>query len=159
VIAIACGMMTGAGYAENTRAALIARGMDEMKTLADVFGGRRETVTGLAGAGDLTLTCSSQTSRNMSLGVQLGKGIPRDQCFDGKAVVVEGEVNSVSVMDLARRMKLEMPICESVYRILHQGADVRETFAEFWSRPIEGERRGLSISIDRPVAAAVEITQ
>ncbi|EDQ34113.2 Glycerol-3-phosphate dehydrogenase [Hoeflea phototrophica DFL-43] len=159
VIAIACGMMTGAGYAENTRAALIVRGMDEMKTLADVFGGRRETVTGLAGAGDLTLTCSSQTSRNMSLGVQLGRGIPREHCFDGKAVVVEGEVNSVSVMDLARRMKLEMPICECVYRILHQGADVKETFAEFWARPIEGERRGLSISIDRPVAAAVEITQ
>ena len=159
VIAIACGMMTGAGYAENTRAALIVRGMDEMKTLADVFGGRRETVTGLAGAGDLTLTCSSQTSRNMSLGVQLGKGIARDQCFDGKAVVVEGEVNSVSVMDLARRMNIRMPICESVYRILHQGADVRETFAELWSRPIEGERRGLSISIDHPIAMAAEAAE
>ena len=155
VIAIACGMMTGAGYAENTRAALIVRGMDEMKTLADVFGGRRETVTGLAGAGDLTLTCSSQTSRNMSLGVQLGKGIPRDQCFGGKPVVVEGEVNSVSVMDLARRMKLNMPICESVYKILHQGAGVRETFADFWARPIEGERRGLTISIDHPITLAL----
>ncbi|KGF66972.1 glycerol-3-phosphate dehydrogenase [Hoeflea sp. BAL378] len=152
VIAIACGMMTGAGYAENTRAALIVRGMDEMKTLADVFGGRRETVTGLAGAGDLTLTCSSQTSRNMSLGVQLGKGIPRSHCFDGKPVVVEGEVNSVSVMDLARRMNIRMPICESVFRILHRGADVRQTFAELWSRPIEGERRGLTISIDHPSA-------
>ncbi|WP_420407045.1 NAD(P)H-dependent glycerol-3-phosphate dehydrogenase [Hoeflea sp.] len=156
VIAIACGMMTGAGFAENTRAALIVRGMDEMKTLADVFGGRRETVTGLAGAGDLTLTCSSQTSRNMSLGVQLGEGIPRDKCFGGKPVVVEGEVNSVSVMDLARRMKLTMPICECVYRILHQGAGVRETFAQYWSRPIEGERRGLSISIDHPVTMDAE---
>ncbi|MEQ8306439.1 MAG: NAD(P)H-dependent glycerol-3-phosphate dehydrogenase [Hoeflea sp.] len=156
VIAIACGMMTGAGFAENTRAALIVRGMDEMKTLADVFGGRRETVTGLAGAGDLTLTCSSQTSRNMSLGVQLGKGIPRDQCFDGKPVVVEGEVNSVSVMDLARRMKLTMPICECVYRILHQGAEVKETFAQYWARPIEGERRGLSISIDHPISMDAE---
>jgi len=159
VIAIACGMITGAGYAENTRAALIVRGMDEMKTLADVLGGRRETVTGLAGAGDLILTCSSETSRNMSLGVQLGKGTPRDQCFDGKAVVVEGEVNSVSVMDLARRMKIKLPICESVFRILHQGADVRETFAEVWSRPIEGERRGLAISIDHPVAIAAEAIQ
>lgn len=159
VIAIACGMMTGAGYAENTRAALIVRGMDEMKTLADVFGGRRETVTGLAGAGDLTLTCSSQTSRNMSLGVQLGRGIPRQQCFDGKPVVVEGEVNSVSVMDLARRMNIRMPICESVYRILHQGADVRDTFTELWSRPIEGERRGLSISIDHPIAMAAEAAE
>ncbi|MDP2733533.1 MAG: glycerol-3-phosphate dehydrogenase, partial [Hoeflea sp.] len=159
VIAIACGMITGAGYAENTRAALIVRGMDEMKTLADVLGGRRETVTGLAGAGDLILTCSSETSRNMSLGVQLGKGTPREQCFEGKPVVVEGEVNSVSVMDLARRMKIKLPICESVFRILHQGADVRETFAEVWSRPIEGERRGLSISIDHPVAIAAEAIQ
>lgn len=159
VIAIACGMITGAGYAENTRAALIVRGMDEMKTLADVLGGRRETVTGLAGAGDLILTCSSETSRNMSLGVQLGKGIPRDQCFDGKPVVVEGEVNSVSVMDLARRMKIKLPICESVFRILHQGADVRQTFAEVWSRPIEGERRGLAITIDHPVAIAAEAIQ
>ncbi|MBU4527269.1 MAG: NAD(P)-dependent glycerol-3-phosphate dehydrogenase [Hoeflea sp.] len=159
VIAIACGMMTGAGYAENTRAALIVRGMDEMKTLADVFGGRRETVTGLAGAGDLTLTCSSQTSRNMSLGVQLGKGIARDRCFDGKPVVVEGEVNSVSVMDLARRMNIRMPICESVYQILHQGADVRQTFADLWSRPIEGERRGLAISINHPATVAVEAAQ
>ena len=159
VIAIACGMMTGAGFAENTRAALIVRGMDEMKTLADVFGGRRETVTGLAGAGDLTLTCSSQTSRNMSLGVQLGKGIAREQCFEGKAVVVEGEVNSISVMDLARRMNIHMPICESVYRILHQGADVKETFSDYWARPIQGERRGLSISIDHPVTMATEALQ
>jgi len=159
VIAIACGMITGAGYAENTRAALIVRGMDEMKTLADVLGGRRETVTGLAGAGDLILTCSSQTSRNMSLGVQLGKGMARDQCFDGKPVVVEGEVNSISVMDLARRMNIKLPICESVFRILHQGADVRETFADVWSQPIEGERRGLAISIDHPVAIAAEAIQ
>ncbi|MEP3439074.1 MAG: NAD(P)H-dependent glycerol-3-phosphate dehydrogenase [Hoeflea sp.] len=159
VIAIACGMITGAGYAENTRAALIVRGMDEMKTLADGLGGRRETVTGLAGAGDLILTCSSQTSRNMSLGVQLGKGIPREHCFDGKPVVVEGEVNSISVMDLARRMNIKLPICESVHRILHQGADVRETFGDVWSQPIEGERRGLAISIDHPVAMAAEAIQ
>lgn len=159
VIAIACGMITGAGYAENTRAALIVRGMDEMKTLADVLGGRRETVTGLAGAGDLILTCSSETSRNMSLGVQLGKGIPRKQCFEGKPVVVEGEVNAISVMDLARRLNIKLPICESVFRILHQGADVRETFADVWSQPIKGERRGLAISIDHPVAIAAEAIQ
>ena len=74
-------------------------------------------------------------------------------------MVVEGEVNSVSVMDLARRMNIRMPICESVYRILHQGADVRQTFAELWSRPIEGERRGLAISINHPATLAVEAAQ
>ncbi|WP_261395802.1 NAD(P)H-dependent glycerol-3-phosphate dehydrogenase [Salipiger bermudensis] len=147
VVAIACGMMTGAGFAENTRAALITRGMDEMKALAEALGGKRETVTGLAGAGDLTLTCSSTTSRNMSLGTQLGQGIPRDACFDGKPTVVEGEVNAVSVVDLARRVGVEMPICEAVHAILHEGAPLTETFQALWSRPIEGEPRALDITL------------
>lgn len=150
VIAIACGMMTGAGFAENTRAALIARGMDEMKTLAEALGGRRETITGLSGAGDLTLTCSSQTSRNMSLGIQLGSGLAREDCFEGRPVVVEGELNAKSVMDLARRMDIAMPICAAVYHVLHEGADLDATFAHLWSQPIVGEPRALDIVIDHP---------
>lgn len=150
VIAIGCGMMTGAGFAENTRAALITRGMDEMKVLAEALGGRRETVTGLAGAGDLTLTCSSQTSRNMSLGVQLGQGTPRKACFDGRAVVVEGEANAASIVDLARRLKVSMPICETVHAILHGGAELHQAFADLWTRPIEAEPRALDISLRNP---------
>ncbi|SLN53074.1 NAD(P)H-dependent glycerol-3-phosphate dehydrogenase [Roseisalinus antarcticus] len=110
IIAIACGLMTGAGFAENTRAALITRGLDEMKALAEALGGRRETVTGLSGIGDLALTCSSATSRNMALGQQLGEGLSRAQCFEGKPVVVEGELNAISVTDLARSLKVAMPI-------------------------------------------------
>ena len=92
----------GAGFAENTRAAPDLRGAStEMKLLAEALGGRRETVTGLAGAGDLTLTCSSTTSRNMSRRLQLGQGIPRADCFDGQAVVVEGEAMRAQVIDLA----------------------------------------------------------
>lgn len=158
VIAIACGMMTGAGFAENTRAALITRGMHEMKVLAEALGGRRETVTGLSGAGDLTLTCSSDTSRNMKLGLQLGQGLSRERCFDGKPVVVEGEVNAVSVIDLARRVNVSMPICEAVYQVLHKGKDLAETFARLWSRPIEGEPRTLEISIDHPIRDIVTET-
>jgi len=150
VIAIACGMMTGAGFAENTRAALITRGIDEMKTLAQALGGRRETVTGLSGAGDLTLTCSSQTSRNMSLGVQLGQGLARDACFEGRPVVVEGEVNAVSVIDLARRIGVRMPIAEAVHAVLHEGAPLGETFARLWSSPLEAEPNMLDIYIDHP---------
>ncbi|MFD1344542.1 NAD(P)H-dependent glycerol-3-phosphate dehydrogenase [Litorisediminicola beolgyonensis] len=153
VIAIACGMMTGAGFAENTRAALITRGMDEMKFLAEALGGRRETVTGLSGAGDLTLTCSSMTSRNMSLGVQLGEGTAREDCFDGKPVVVEGEVNAVSVVDLARRIGVRMPICEAVHAILHEGADLDLTFRQLWARPIEAEPRALELELAHPAAA------
>ncbi|WOI57364.1 NAD(P)H-dependent glycerol-3-phosphate dehydrogenase [Palleronia sp. LCG004] len=150
VIAIACGMMSGAGFAENTRAALITRGMDEMKTLAEVLGGRRETVTGLSGAGDLTLTCSSTTSRNMSLGTQLGQGLRREECFGGENVVVEGEVNSISVVDLAAQIGVTLPICEAVHAILHEGADLTQTFRDLWSRPIEGEPRTLGISLNHP---------
>ena len=151
VIAIACGMMTGAGFAKNTRAALITRGMDEMKQLAEALGGKRETVTGLSGAGDLTLTCSSDSSRNMSLGTQLGAGIPRDQCFDGRPVVVEGEHNAITVTDLARRLGVSMPICEAVRRVLHDDADLAGTFARMWSSPIESEPRAMmGLSFDHP---------
>ena len=150
VIAIACGMMTGAGFAENTRAALITRGMDEMKALATALGGQRETVTGLSGAGDLTLTCSSATSRNMSLGQQLGQGIARADCFEGRNVVVEGEANATSVIDLARRVGVSMPICETVHSILNGGAELRPAFHALWTRPIAGEPRALTISLVNP---------
>jgi glycerol-3-phosphate dehydrogenase (NAD(P)+) len=152
VIAIACGMMTGAGYAENTRAALITWGVDEMKSMAEALGGRRETVTGLAGTGDLTLTCSSPTSRNMSLGLQLGQGLPRHECFEGREVVVEGEVNAVSVVNLADMIGVEMPVCRAVHAILHEGADLRRTFADLWARPIVGEPRALDIEMAHPTA-------
>ncbi|MCA8884851.1 MAG: NAD(P)-dependent glycerol-3-phosphate dehydrogenase [Rhodobacteraceae bacterium] len=151
VIAIACGMMTGVGFAENTRAALIARGLEEMKTLTTALGGRRATVTGLAGTGDLTLTCSSQTSRNMSLGLQLGQGIARAECFDGRAVVAEGEHNAKSVHELCQRLGLNLPICETVYRILHEGADLRAAFAMLWSRPLEAEPLEMDIEIPHPM--------
>lgn len=150
VIAIACGMMTGAGFAENTRAALITRGLDEMKALAEAVGGRRETVTGLSGIGDLSLTCSSPTSRNMSLGQQLGQGIARAECFDGNPVVVEGEFNATTVTDLARSLGVAMPICETVRGILHDGADIGTAFAALWARPIEAEPRAMDLALAHP---------
>jgi glycerol-3-phosphate dehydrogenase (NAD(P)+) len=150
VIAIACGMMIGAGFGENTRAALITRGIDEMKALAEALGGRRETVTGLSGTGDLTLTCSSPTSRNMSLGLQLGQGTLRADCFDGRPVVVEGEANAVSITDLGRRVGVELPICETVRRILCDGVDIEAAFAALWARPIEAEPRAMDLSFPLP---------
>ncbi|TFL17722.1 NAD(P)H-dependent glycerol-3-phosphate dehydrogenase [Jannaschia formosa] len=150
VVAIACGMMTGAGFAENTRAALITRGVDEMKRLAEALGGRRETVTGLSGIGDLSLTCSSPTSRNMALGQQLGQGTPRAECFDGKPIVVEGEFNARSVTDLARKLGVSMPICETVRAILHDGADLGSAFAALWARPIEAEPRAMDLAFSHP---------
>ncbi|MBL9058548.1 MAG: NAD(P)-dependent glycerol-3-phosphate dehydrogenase [Mangrovicoccus sp.] len=150
VIAIACGMMTGAGFAENTRAALITRGLEEMRRLAEALGGRDETVNGLSGVGDLVLTCSSPTSRNFSLGAQLGAGRPRAACFDGRDVVVEGEVNALSVIEAARRAGVSMPICEAVHAILHEGIPLAEAFARLWARPIRAEATGLSLAIEHP---------
>lgn len=150
VIAIACGMLTGAGFADNTRAALITRGLDEMKRLGGALGGRRETLTGLSGIGDLTLTCNSTTSRNMSLGLQLGQGTSRQACFEGRPVVVEGEANAKSITDLARRLGVDMPICETVRAILHDGEDLGEAFAALWARPIEAEPMAMDVSFAHP---------
>jgi glycerol-3-phosphate dehydrogenase (NAD(P)+) len=150
VIAIACGLTTGAGFAENTRAALITRGLHEMKLLAEALGGRRETVTGLSGIGDLALTCSSPTSRNMALGQQLGQGRARADCFEGRPVVVEGELNAISVTDLARSLGLDLPICETVRSVLHDDADLGVALAQLWARPIEAEPRTMDLSFDHP---------
>ena len=150
IIAIACGLMTGAGFAENTRAALITRGLDEMQALAEALGGRRETVTGLSGIGDLALTCSSPTSRNMALGQQIGSGLARADCFNGKPVVVEGEMNAISVTELARRVGVSMPICETVRSILHDDVDLGIAFANLWARPIKAEPHAMDLSFDHP---------
>ena len=95
-----------------------------MKALAEALGGRRETIAGLSGIGDLTLTCSSTTSRNMSFGVQLGqRDRTRENVFGGNPVVVEGDVNAISVIDLADRIGVKMPVCRAVHDILHEGAE------------------------------------
>lgn len=150
VLAIMCGIAWGCGFASNTRAALITRGLDEMKALADALGGRRETVTGLSGIGDLMLTCSSIQSRNMRYGVQLGQRIPKEKMFNGRPVVVEGVANAISVTTLARRLGVEMPICEAVRAIVHDDADVGQTFGAHWGRPLQAEPRALAFEVEHP---------
>ena len=150
VLAILCGMVIGAGFAANTRAALITRGLDEMKALAEALGGRRETVTGLAGIGDLILTCSSTQSRNLRYGMQLGEGIPRDQFFGGKSVVVEGIANAASIMKLAQSKRVSMPIVTAVYSVVHERKDLAETFSKLWTQPFEAEPRAISIELPHP---------
>ncbi|MCF8476628.1 MAG: NAD(P)-dependent glycerol-3-phosphate dehydrogenase [Pseudolabrys sp.] len=150
VLAILCGMIIGAGFAANTRAALVTPGLDEMKNLAEVLGGRRETVTGLSGIGDLILTCSSTQSRNLSYGIQVGKGVARDKIFDGKPVVVEGIANAASVMKLAQAKGVSMPIVAAVFGIVHENKDLAETFSRLWTRPFEAEPRAISIELPHP---------
>lgn len=156
VIAIACGILDGAGFGENARAALITRGLNEIKELAVVLGGRRETVTGLSGIGDLMLTCSSTKSRNFSYGRQRGEGRSEAEVFDGRPVVVEGRANAVTITDLARRYKLHMPICEMVRAIVEGDQPIGEAFAAFWAAPIEAEPRAMRISITHPAELAAQ---
>jgi glycerol-3-phosphate dehydrogenase (NAD(P)+) len=154
VIAIACGILAGAGFGENTRAALITRGLDEMKELAVRLGGRRETVTGLGGLGDLMLTCSSAQSRNFSYGRQRGAGVPEARVFDGAQVVVEGRGNAVTVTDLARRLGLVMPICEMVRSIVAEDRPIGEAFAAYWARPLMAEPRAMDLTFPHPAEDA-----
>ncbi|MEM6441040.1 MAG: NAD(P)H-dependent glycerol-3-phosphate dehydrogenase [Pseudomonadota bacterium] len=152
VVAIATGIAQGAGFGANTRAALVTRGLEEMKQLAEALGGRRETVTGLAGIGDLTLTCSSERSRNFRLGLQLGSGLARADCFDGASVTVEGERAARSVTDLARKHALELPICEAMRAVLHEGEPLAAAFGRLWGRPLKAEPNALRFELGHPAA-------
>jgi glycerol-3-phosphate dehydrogenase (NAD(P)+) len=154
VLALASGMATGLSFGSNTRAAIITRGLDEIKRLSEALGGRRDTVTGLSGIGDLTLTCSSEQSRNMRYGMGLAAGRSSADIFDGRPVVVEGVENAVSITDLARRLGVEMPICEAVRAVVIDGKPIREVMAELLDRPFRGEPASVDLVLPGPSAPA-----
>jgi glycerol-3-phosphate dehydrogenase (NAD(P)+) len=139
VLAIACGMVIGAGLGDNARAALITRGLAEVSRLALAKGGRSETMMGLAGLGDLVLTCSSPKSRNMSLGLELGQGKALADILAGRRSVAEGVTTAAAVTTLARRLKVEMPIAEAVDRILNQGSSLAAEVEGLLARPLKRE--------------------
>ena len=158
VIAIACGIAAGKGLGSNARAALITRGLAEIKRLALALGGQAETVTGLAGIGDLTLTCSSEQSRNFTFGKALGAGASAEQALAGKAAVVEGAVNARAVVALAGKLGVEMPICRTVDAIVHRGLSVDEAIGELLSRPLRAEPRTLEgeVLVPHPGGSGIE---
>jgi glycerol-3-phosphate dehydrogenase (NAD(P)+) len=139
VIAIACGIAAGLGFGSNTRALLITRGLEEMKRLAEALGGDRETLSGLSGMGDLTLTCSSEQSRNMSFGLALGRGAAAAEVLARSQAVVEGVENALTVTELARRHGVEMPICEAVRAVVHDRVPLAEAMAALMHRPLRAE--------------------
>lgn len=136
VIAIACGIIAGRELGENAKAALITRGMAELTRLCTAKGGEAKTMLGLSGMGDLVLTCSSELSRNMSLGLALGKGASLQEVMADRIQVTEGVASSESVTALAKKLEISMPICESVYDILYQGADIDNTIQTLMERPL-----------------------
>lgn len=128
IIAIAAGMGDGAGAGDNTRAAVITRGLAELTRLGVAMGGKPATFAGLAGMGDLVATCISPLSRNRHVGIQLGKGRALEEIIRDMSMVAEGVKTCGVVMELAKQFDLPMPITTEVYKVLHEGNTVRDAF-------------------------------
>lgn len=139
VIAIAAGACQGLGLGSNTLAALITRGLAEMTRLAVVLGGAPETLSGLAGLGDLVLTCTGALSRNRHVGLELGKGRALQEILAGMRMVAEGIHSTDAVGELARSLAVEMPITEQVHAILHGECPPREAIRAILDRPLRRE--------------------
>ena len=139
VIAIAVGCSDGLGYGDNTRAALITRGLAEMKRFVLAYGGKPETLSGLAGIGDLIVTCTSVHSRNHSVGERLGKGEKIGDILGSMQMVAEGVWNSKVVHDLAVKMGVDMPICDLVYNACYNDFDARKAAEAMMSRSLKSE--------------------
>lgn len=135
VIAIACGIVHGRKLGENARAALISRGLAEIGTLCEAMGGERETLMGLCGLGDLTLTCSSMQSRNFSLGAALGEGKSADEILGARKSVTEGVFTAKSASELAAKYKIEMPITQAVNAVLNHDMPVEKAIESLMARP------------------------
>jgi len=140
VIAIACGIAMGFGLGENARAALITRGLAEMARLTKAKGGKRETLMGLAGMGDLILTATSSTSRNFSFGLALGQGLPITEALNTRKFgVVEGVFSVESACGLAGKFGIELPICGTVRSIVTGAMDISNGINELLERPLTSE--------------------
>jgi glycerol-3-phosphate dehydrogenase (NAD(P)+) len=139
VIAIAAGVTEGLGFGHNTLAALITRGLSEMSRLAIALGGRPETMAGLAGMGDLVLTCTGALSRNRGVGVELGKGRKLEEIVGSMRMVAEGVSTTAATRTLARRMGIEMPITEQMHAVLNEGRAPRDAIRELMERRLKGE--------------------
>ena len=139
VIAIASGMAEGMGFGDNTRATLITRGLAEMTRLGMAMGGQAMTFSGLAGIGDLIATCSSPQSRNTGVGRQIGQGKTIDEVLASTNMVAEGVKSSPSVLDLARRHGVEMPITEQVVGVCHHGRTAAEALGALMQRSRKSE--------------------
>ena len=140
VMAIAAGMVSGLGFGSNTLAALITRGLAEISRLALFHGAQIETLMGLAGLGDLVLTCTGKLSRNRSVGEKLGKGKSLDEIVAGMNEVAEGIKTTLAVKQLADRAGLEMPITNEVKAVLYDGKSVRAAVNDLMTRPLKQEK-------------------
>ena len=142
VIALACGICDGLGYQDNTKALLMTRAMAELTRLGEQLGGSRRTFSGLAGMGDLIVTCTSMHSRNRRAGILIGQGMPVPDALESIGAVVEGYYAAESVRELAAREEVDMPICRCVWEILYKGRDPHTATGELMGRARKDELLG-----------------
>jgi glycerol-3-phosphate dehydrogenase (NAD(P)+) len=140
VIAIAAGICDGLGFGHNARAALITRGLAEMNRLGQAMGADAATFAGLAGMGDLVLTCTGDLSRNRTVGFKLGQGMCLSDILAEMRMVAEGVKSAESVYNLSRELGVEMPIVEKTYQILHENKPARQAVTELMARNLKAEQ-------------------
>ena len=139
VIAIAAGMIDGLGLGLNTRAALITRGMTEIRRLGLAMGAQARTFTGLAGFGDLVLTCTGDLSRNHTVGYKIGQGLTLKAVLADMRMVAEGVKTARSVYNLSRRLDVDMPISHAIYKILHEDLSPEDAVRQLMTRDLKSE--------------------
>ena len=139
VIAVGAGISDGAGFGDNTKAAIMTRGVYEITRLGVRMGAQPRTFAGLSGIGDLIVTCMSRHSRNRYVGEQIGKGRQLKDILKEMLMVAEGVASTKSVRDLSRKHRIEMPIVESVYEMLFEGKDPQRAMGELMTRDAKGE--------------------
>jgi glycerol-3-phosphate dehydrogenase (NAD(P)+) len=144
IFAVGTGILEGMGMGDNTRAALITRGLAEMTRLGTRLGANPMTMMGLAGLGDLILTCTGSQSRNYQVGVKLGQGVPLDHILAGMAMVAEGVKTSQAVHRLAARLGVEMPLVQAVYRILYEGLSPKDAVKKLMTRELRDELEAMT---------------
>ncbi len=139
VIALATGISDSLDFGHNSRAALITRGIAEMTRLGATLGARQDTFLGLAGIGDLVLTCTAKLSRNYRVGYELGRGLSLAKILSRMKMIAEGVTTTISVRDLARREGVEIPISEEVYRVLYENKNPRRSLRDLMLRSLKVE--------------------
>jgi glycerol-3-phosphate dehydrogenase (NAD(P)+) len=139
IIAIAAGLSDGLGFGHNARAALITRGLAEISRIAVRMGANPLTLAGLSGMGDLVLTCTGELSRNRTLGMELAQGQSVASLLTNSHPLVEGVKTAKSAIDLARKLGVEVPICEQMYSILYEGKNPKNAVAELMTRQPRSE--------------------
>ena len=139
ILAIASGIVESQKLGANAKAALMTRGLAEMKRLGVAYGAKESTFYGLSGLGDLILTCNSKLSRNFVTGLLIGRGKKINEIIKSKKTVSEGVINSKTIFKLSKKKRIEMPVCESVYKILYKKNKIKETIEKILTRDIKKE--------------------